>query len=1400
MAASSTPTDILFPSASPQAKGPLSVVFLIDTRPPSATTLTPALVAEATTVLHGTLVQLLLYFQVSVNSHFEWAYTFFDSFTRGNSMPNQRKLQRLTEESIKQCVDEYKSVLSGYVANPQSRQKHGSPLYNIQRELIKSLADFGFTNYVGMNRKKGLRHTWLQSHFAPVPIRNYLYLISPMPHSWSEMVEFESGYPSNRGDYYYNDVQVMDILNPVREAFFSKGLWDGFVDHCLSWSWIDSNPDPLVEFPKGRGTYPGMNRVVMENIMAAYGGHIIPQKLISSPLAGKDIFSFSTHFKSYRSFEINPGLGISMCNPSWRPGYEYAIAMVPDRNQGHKYISYWFGDLLAAQDNSKVICRMNLTGRRPRRLQSGDEEQSGEEDEEIGAADEFMKDLGTVDSVELVQRFSCRRITSKLSLLDITGYLYCFPVMTDKEAEVYEKDGRSRIKLEEESSSAKTLLKSLLDRSQVMELKITFRKATLESDSHHLSSDVTQETQAIVPQGTEKKGKATSPLFSLQAILYAATSGTGIVQVLRTAVDFQGTKPLRRAEESPVNLLIRATKRSATPAPVVDLLKRSISMPHLTNTNLINAQGHTFQQSSTVQGKRIVPDVDTPKLSTAALRRNILLQTGGAPQSNMAHHIAQKDNTLKQPGSNRSLSSSSVKPSPISREILSTDSRLTCKEDNRLPREFCMTMLDPAFIDLHVFVESTDTGHDTQSKQSKEGYFLQDFPKEIKAMTDPWQADDHYDFNDADSEDFSDDDDESGSAHGDQQYSVVPKSMPGWKVDVRSQFKVPESLPETIDAVCMGFRRAYLDHLYSDERSVLDYVHRLNAACKKITALAAKESIPLKDAMQQLVSFIIEFVRIWPDMLEAKYYQLSKDIGIEIRYRLTGPDRYVIQQDERSELDPWVQMVKKCVRDSDLRRYRDKLEKKDTQIQIVQNLHILMLMEKYSIQENKPFKNDPGALDSARSLMENLGIKALSEEENPPAPFKSPRSHDTVDMNSAKRFHKNIIERFYAPSLPKVCRNLARACGLDDRFMRSPRPMRRPDASLYERMTKPKKLDLVAIKAEKEKAEAEKIKQNPILKILKSSVFRNREVTLPAGVIKGVMPSSRKKKSSKADSSQSASMARGLERSESSSSLVAEDEVEVVPRFAKIRRKAPIVQTARDYAHMGDLAHFLPLKKPDLSVPTSEKSSQALVPLSPAPATPSSKNRTEVVAPRKRSVVSMDEQLKSPKKRRPSMTTGYGEGDVLKSPRGPTTSPSASHPHFSSPGTPTRRQRGSGSMGYTGLRSPSFTSSSSKSTKQGSEGGVVPETPVASQGRVLYYKYGLTTDELHGAAAEPDARQPKTPTHQLPARFPREKPGRSFSSRMADFEEKEEGGGMPPTSPSQSLWVYASQLKKKKNP
>lgn len=87
--------------------------------------------------------------------------------------------------------------------------------------------------------------------------------------------------------------------------------------------------------------------------MAAYGGHIIPHHLVSRPLAFKDVFSFSTLFDTYRSIEINPGLGISLCNSGWRPGYEYAISMVPDRSNAQKLVLHWSGNLRAADDTAK---------------------------------------------------------------------------------------------------------------------------------------------------------------------------------------------------------------------------------------------------------------------------------------------------------------------------------------------------------------------------------------------------------------------------------------------------------------------------------------------------------------------------------------------------------------------------------------------------------------------------------------------------------------------------------------------------------------------------------------------------------------------------------------------------------------------------------------------------------------------------------------------------------------------------------------------------------------------------------------------------------------------------------------------------------------------------------------
>jgi len=223
---------------------------------------------------------------------------------------------------------------------------------------------------------------------------------------------------------------------------------------------------------------------------------------------------------------------------------------------------------------------------------------------------------------------------------------------------------------------------------------------------------------------------------------------------------------------------------------------------------------------------------------------------------------------------------------------------------------------------------------------------------------------------------------------------------------------------------------------------------------------------------------------------------------------------------------------------------------------------------------------------------------------------------------------------------------------------------------------------------------------------------------------------------------------------------------------------------------MGDLAHLLPLKGPsDLLLPKNVDSS--LVPLSPAAPTP---QRTAVsdAYKRPRDISSL---LKSPKKRRSSVSQRNGL-DILKSPRKQTAYSSGMRERTLFPGTPTRRNRGSDSINA-GWKSPSANSLASAGLTRGPDAGVIPETPVANQGRVLYYEYGLTTDELHGMP-EFNSHQPRTPTRRTPSRHSREKLNRASSPSFEDDNEEERGHRSPPPSPSLSLWAYASQFRKNK--
>ncbi|KAF9295640.1 hypothetical protein BGZ74_010708 [Mortierella antarctica] len=355
--------------------------------------------------------------------------------------------------------------------------------------------------------------------------------------------------------------------------------------------------------------------------------------------------------------------------------------------------------------------------------------------------------------------------------------------------------------------------------------------------------------------------------------------------------------------------------------------------------------------------------------------------------------------------------------------------------------------------------------------------------------------------------------------------SSSSKPVPGQTVAANQLFAKDIPQVESIDDLCLGVRKAYIEHLYQEDYSVIDYLKKLNAASKEITALAGKQAIALQEAQQKLVAFMIEFLRIWPSRMTSKYKQIGKELNIGKVAETKSQDNYAILDDERPELDRWKNTVSQSVKDSDVRMLLKKLKTKDIQMQIIQNLLILLLINKYGLEEKKPFKKDPGAAKAVISFMDDLCISASIDDR--PAGMLSPQTPRSKGMDPAKKFFTKVISRYYGPSLPKIVEKLSRKCGIEKSLMLSPRPVRvvsRPGMTRSMSMgvlQKPNPLDLTSLgeaggpRSSKSSTPTDVAPRHgfPMSRqstsenarsVLNSSIFRNRQVAMTIGSVKGL--------------------------------------------------------------------------------------------------------------------------------------------------------------------------------------------------------------------------------------------------------------------------------------------------------
>jgi hypothetical protein len=241
--------------AGSSGKTPLNLVFIIDTHLPHADhSSSPALARRAATRLKRSLVRILLYFQCNMDPKFQWTFTFFNSRgTQEIGLITKRMPRSLDMQTIEDCVQEYTKIVASETASsppPGAAASriggHSSPCYNLRRQLVHSLADFGLdiASYQSPMKPSATlaRSQSLQKHFPPVNIRNYIYVLSPLPQSWPETTFFLDGKkPNDTNLLGPRKVDILDVLKGIKDTFFEMQLWDRFLDQRTSLSWIDTS-------------------------------------------------------------------------------------------------------------------------------------------------------------------------------------------------------------------------------------------------------------------------------------------------------------------------------------------------------------------------------------------------------------------------------------------------------------------------------------------------------------------------------------------------------------------------------------------------------------------------------------------------------------------------------------------------------------------------------------------------------------------------------------------------------------------------------------------------------------------------------------------------------------------------------------------------------------------------------------------------------------------------------------------------------------------------------------------------------------------------------------------------------------------------------------------------------
>ncbi|RUS28859.1 hypothetical protein BC938DRAFT_481351 [Jimgerdemannia flammicorona] len=209
------------------------------------------------------------------------------------------------------------AVVPAFSANP--------PFTNLKTFLVQILSDFQW-NHIDVSyaispgkTRRTPRASSKASSKVPVTVKNHLYVLTPAPHSHSELASYVDGksglqtFLTLEGER----MEVLHLLDRVREGMLAKGLWDGYVDQRISINWVDTAVSAVQHQQQQAIRSSGQKDIDqfiqshLAPILHVFGGSLIPYEVLTKDLARHGV-SFSSVFHHYRAKAIDTTIGIKM--------------------------------------------------------------------------------------------------------------------------------------------------------------------------------------------------------------------------------------------------------------------------------------------------------------------------------------------------------------------------------------------------------------------------------------------------------------------------------------------------------------------------------------------------------------------------------------------------------------------------------------------------------------------------------------------------------------------------------------------------------------------------------------------------------------------------------------------------------------------------------------------------------------------------------------------------------------------------------------------------------------------------------------------------------------------------------------------------------------------------------